>query len=294
MRISSIIYLRLLLVALLFVGVLLVPCSAKAGFGVSPGALKEESLVPGSTLERTIYLVQGNQDQDIPVKVSVESKDIQNWITFKNGNEFIIPARVQQFPLDVVIKVPEDADLGNYDAFIRVSTQPKQVENSQITIALGGVVSVNLVVGDDVVSRFEVKSIDILDVREGDKPKISVTILNTGNVPVAPENSSFELFNKYGEVRLAYGENDNFEKVPSFSEKKITLEFPLNVTLGVGEYWGHAKIYNNEKVVKELKTVFDVTEKRFVEKHLYSIIAIGAVVLITIAFLLFRPKRRRS
>jgi hypothetical protein len=289
----SILYSRSLIIALLFISIFFVPVyRAEAGFGVSPGNLKEDNLVPGSTLERTIYLVQGNQDEDIPVKVSVESKDIQDWITFKNGNEFIIPARVQQFPLDVVIKVPEDADLGNYDAFIRISTQPKQVENSQITIALGGVVGVNLVVGDDIVSSFEVKSIDILDVFEGDNAKISVTILNTGNVPVSPENASFELFNKYGEVRLAYGENDNFEKVPSFSEGKVVLEFPLNVTLGVGEYWGHVKIYDNGKVVKELKTVFDVVKKGFFEKHLYSLIAVGAVVIIAISFIFLRRRRR--
>ncbi len=270
---------------------LALPFIARAGFGVSPGMLEESRLTPGATLERVIYLVQGNQTEDMLVHASVESKDIQDWISFKNGSDFTIPAGQQQFPLDVIIRVPKDAQLGVYDAFIRVNTLPKKAEGSQITVALGGKVSVKLNVGDDVVSEFTVKSIDILDVHEGEKPKTSVVVVNTGNVPVAPDNASFELFNKYGEIRLAYGEDSRFEKVPAFEEGTTVLEFPLDVRLGVGEYWGHVKIYANGKVVKELRTVFNVTPRSFFRDHAYSI-ALVALILAVLAFLV--RKRRLS
>lgn len=277
--------------ALLGLALIALPQGAFAGFGVSPGIIEEDRLVPGTVLERTIYLVQGNQTQDIAIEAVVESKDIADWITFKGGTTFTIPANQQQFPLNVVITVPEDAELGVYEAFIRVSTLPVKEAGSQITIALGGKVSVRLNVGDDVVSDFDVKSLDILDIKEGEKPKVSIITINTGNVPVAPENASFELFNKYGEIRLAYGESDKFTKVPAFSEGTSVLEFPLDVKLGVGEYWGHVRIYDDGKVVKELRTVFNVTPLGFVEKYAVSI-GIAAILIAALGVLAFIRRRR--
>jgi hypothetical protein len=265
---------------------------AEAGFGVSPGIIEEDRLVPGSTIERTIYLVQGNQDSDMDIKVSVESPDITEWITFPKGTEFTIPSRQQQFPLDVIIKVPEKAKLGLYNAFIRINTVPKRVEDSQVTIALGGKVTVKLEVGDDIVSDFRIESINILDISEGKSPKINVRVVNIGNVPVAPENASFELFNKYGEIRLAYGENNDFERVPAFQSEETVLEFPLDVKLGVGEYWGHVKIYSNGKVVKELRTVFNVLPRGFFAQHLVSSLLVLAFI-ITIGFFI-RKRVSRS
>lgn len=262
---------------------------AHAGFGVSPGVINEDKLVAGTKLNRVIYLVQGNQTEDMKVKVSIESKDMADWITFKNGNEFTIPAGQQQYPLNVQINVPKGAKLGIYNAFIRVSTFPTKVDGSQITVALGGKVTVSLTVGNDVISSFNVKSINVLDVSEGDLPKAEVVVVNTGNVPVAPENSSFELFNKYGEIRLAYGENDLFSKTDPFSEGKTTLTYPLDVRLSVGEYWGHVKIYHDGKVIKELRTVFNVLPKTFIEKNIYAILAI--IVILLFVFILWKKKR---
>lgn len=265
---------------------------SRAGFGVSPGVIEENKLVPGASLERVIYLVQGNQNQDVLIKAVVESKDIGDWITFVDGDEFTIPANQQQYPLKVLIKVPEDAKLGAYSAFVRVTTVPKQVDGTQVTIALGGKVNIKLEVGDDIIQEYSIRSLEIFDIKEGDRPKVGVTISNTGNVPVAPENASFELFNKYGEIRLAYGENDKFTKVPAFSDGVSMLEFPLDVKLGVGEYWGHVKIYSNGKAIKELRTVFNVTERSFVEKNLYSIITVVVAAIIVFVYFFFRRKRK--
>lgn len=282
---------RLFITSLAFLSVFLFNAQrVEAGFGVSPGMIEENRLVPGSTIERTIYLVQGNQDKNVDIKVAVDSPDISDWITFKNGTEFVIPAGQQQFPLDVVIKVPKDASLGIYNAFIRINTVPKKIEDSQVTIALGGKVTVKLTVGDDVVSDFLIQSLDILDVYEGGNPEVLVEVMNTGNVPVAPENASFELFNKYGEIRLAYGENAGFERVPAFESAETKLEFPLDVKLGIGEYWGHVKIYSNGKVIKELRTVFNVLPKNFFVKHIWSVVII-AILAVAFGSIVWKKKK---
>jgi len=261
--------------------------SVFAGFGVSPGVLEEEKLVPGSSFERTIYLVQGTPDKEITIEASIESEEIKDWISFKEGDRFVIPAGVQQFPLTVSVTVPNDAELGEYSAFIRVNTVPEKSEDSQITIALGGRIDVRLTVGDDVISEFSVKSMKLFDIKENKKPKAAIVITNTGNVSTAPDSVTFELFNKYGDVRLAFAENKDFEKVRAFSEKEIILEFPIDIKLAPGEYWGHAKVYNDGVVIKELRTVFNVTEISLVEKLLIP----GITLIIILAFaLVFRSR----
>ncbi len=268
--------------------------STYAGFGVSPGQIQEDKLVPGALMEKTIYLVQGTPTEDLPIRVSVESPNIQDWITIPDGPDQVIPAGQQQFPVRLSIHVPEDASLGIYRAFVRVTTIPPKAEGSQITIALGAKVTVDLTVGDDVVSEFSVKSIKIQDIHERQDPRVSVTIVNTGNVPAAPENASFELFNKYGQIRLAYAENDDFEETPPFQERTIDLRFPLDVRLGIGEYWGHVKIYDDGIVVKELKTIFNVTERTWLERYMYALIGSGIGIIILLLIIVGYLARKRA
>ena len=269
---------------------------AFAGFGVSPGQITEENLVPGSRFESTIYLVQGNPELDLPVEATVDSDEIKDWVTFKNGDKFTIPSGVQQYPLEIVVEVPDNADLGIYKAFIRVKTVPDQANtDGTVAIAIGGRVDLNVTVGDDVIEEYEVTSIEILDIREGDDPAINVKVKNTGNVPVAPSLATFELFNRFGTVRLGFAESDKFKKTPSFSEDEQQLNFPIDVRFAPGEYWGHVKIHDEEgKVIKELKTVFDVKEVTLFEK----IVGYWWIIVILIALYLvhsiWKKKRKKS
>jgi hypothetical protein len=273
----------------------------QAGFGVTPPNIKEDRLVPGSTLRNIIYLVQGDPNRDIGIRVSVESADIENWISFPNtGMEFIIPMGVQQFPLLIQTSVPEDAELGVYKAFVRVSTIPNKVQgDGQVAIALGGRIDIDLTVGDDVFLEYKINSIKILDIKEGESPRISVKLQNTGNVPASPQGASFELFNKFGNIRLAYAESSEFSKVLPFEESDSFLSFPIDIRLAQGEYWGHVKIYDDEgHVIKELKTVFNVTEKKFSEGLIFPIlIGVGIAIVIfaiVIVILRIRNKRKRA
>lgn len=268
------------------------PLVADAGFGVSPGTIEETSLVPGSVFKRTIYLVQGDPKEDVVVRVAVESRDIVSWLSFPGGTEFTIPAGVQQFPLEMTVAVPENVAMGDYTAFVRVTTIPKTDPTQQITIALGGRVDVHLVVGDDVIVDFDVSGIDILDVKESEDPQVRLTINNNGNVPAGPERVSFDLYNKYGDVRLGYAEITEIERVDAFSRGEVDVSFPIDIRLARGEYWGHVRVYTPDGVIKETKTVFDVLPKTFLEKYLGVLIG-TAVLLCLAAVVLFFIRRRR-
>ena len=264
------------------------PFIASAGFGVSPPLIQEDRLVRGIAFERVIYLVQGVPDRDIPIEVTVDS-EIKDWISFPQGMPITIPQGVQQFPLIVRVDVPDSADLGIYSGEIRITAVPQRADESgEVAVALGGLVTLDLTVGDGIIYDFSVKQIKILDIKEGDAPKANIQITNSGNVPAGPDTVTFELFNKFGEIRLAYAENHEFKKVPVFSEGGSTLSFPMDVYVAPGEYWGHVKVYRDQELIGELRTVFNVNEKTLFEKALPYLI--GIVALVFLLLVVFRVR----
>ena len=112
------------LVATAFLLAALLPSSVFA-FGISPGGIREDRLVPGSVVTRTISLVQGNPKADLSMAVLIDSKDMKDWLSFEQGEEFVIPAGVQQFPFRITVTVPKDAEFGNYSAFVRLRQKPQ-------------------------------------------------------------------------------------------------------------------------------------------------------------------------
>ncbi|PIP73882.1 MAG: hypothetical protein COW88_00455, partial [Candidatus Lloydbacteria bacterium CG22_combo_CG10-13_8_21_14_all_47_15] len=283
----------------------LVPIVSQAGFGVSPPSIKESSLVAGSHLTKTIYLVQSEPDKPLDMVVLVDSKDISEWISFEKGTAFTIPAGVQQYAFPITIQVPKDADLGVYQAYVRMNTAPKSADadgGSGVSITAGGLVSIDITVGDNVVKVFRIAGLKIRDIRSGQKPTVDVTIANTGNVPAGPRAASFELFNKFGNVRLGYAETEDIEEVPSFSEETVRLKFPIGFRLTPGDYWGYVKVYGEtNKVMQELKTVFNVGEPIGFAALIAAVggiggsiaLGVGAVVLVFALAIFFIRFRKR-
>ena len=274
------------LLIVVFVSILFIPHMTFAGFGVSPPKIIEDHLVRGSHLERTVYLVQGNPEADLQMEIVVDSADIKNWVSFENGNIFTIPKNTQQFPLKVMIDVPDKVELGIYKAFVRFNTVPQKGgggNGSGVAVTVGGRISVELTVGEGIVKSYKIPSISILSVPAGKNAKVSLTVENTGNVPAGPSAASFELFNNFGNIRLAYGEFHSFEPVKAFSSKNIIIEFPIDIRLAEGEYWGHVKIYNdNNQAIKELKAGFSVTKGGFINNLVAGVGTVGMSITLGI------------
>src|SRR3989344_956218 len=289
-------------VLFIFVAISVFPAVGEAGFGVSPPSIKENRLVPGARITRTVYLIQGNPEKDVSMDVAVESKDIKSWLSFDPAGSFTIPAGVQQFPLKITIDVPKNAELGIYKAFIRPSTNPENAKTG-VTISLGGRIDVELTVGNDVYESFTITNINIEHIRAGENPKVFIEVENTGNVPTGPSAASFELFNQFGDIRLAYGGVDIEEEVPSFTKRGMEIEFPLSVRLAEGEYWGNVKIYDDTgSRVKELKKPFMVKEGIGFSGFMAGVggtglriglWTLGGLFVLVIFFFLWRRLRRR-
>lgn len=280
------------------------PLVSYAGFGISPPSITENRLVAGSVLKRTIYLVQGNAPADVNISLVTDSKNIKEWLSFSPGEAFTIPAGVQQFPLKVTVSVPKNAAMGVYKAYVRLTAAPPMADSSgEVAIALGGRIDITLTVGNEVFESYEITGIEIRDITTNQRPTVLFSVNNTGNVPSGPHSASFELFNKFGNIRLGYGESDITDTVPPFSEGGMTVTFPIDVRLAEGSYYGRALIYaDDQRVVKETRTTFRVKKGGFsgllaaaggIGVPLASGV-IGGLAILVFIVLLVRRKRRRA
>ena len=113
-----------------------------------------------------------------------------------------------------------------------------------------------------------------------------------------------ELFDKFGAVRLAYiQKDDNFPEVPPFTIQDYTLEFPIDLHLGIGDYWGSVNLIKGEKVIATQRTVFKVLEAGSLTPGFFKLIFNhiklnqqyygGAVLLGLLIFLIYSRKPRK-
>ena len=262
-------------------------------FGVSPPFFRTDKLLRGSHYEATIFLVQGKPEKDLAVTAKFDVPDkLRTWFSTDKGEAFVIPAGVQQFPIQVRVNVPQNADLGIYKGYLRIITVPKPQEGQQITIATGVRVDINLTVGEGVVQDFTIRKIDILDIRQGEYPKIVVTVENLGNVKVAPTRATFDLFDKYGQIRLGFAQREDLPEVEPFAIQSFVLEFPIDIRLAIGEYWANAQVFKGEAIAQEMRTIFNVIERKAIDTRVFF--GIGGVVGIGILGLLVLRRKRRK
>lgn len=238
---------------------------ALAGFGVSPPRVVAHQLLPGSYYEEIIYLVQGNPEQDLNAAIGVEESAISGWISIDKGNNFVIPAGVQQFPVRVQVQVPADAKLGDYKGIMRVTTSSGNYKQGQVSIALGARIDLDFKVTDQEVFGFLIKSISIPDLELGWPIKVMIAIKNTGNVESRPTRLTLEIRDQFrNEQILRQGEFTDFEKIGPFREKNLTAVIPADLPLGY--YWGDYALYKDDQILRSDKIFFQIVPKGTIDK----------------------------
>lgn len=289
-----------LLFSLVFATLLVVPSSVLAGFGVSPAKIVEDRLVKGSVFERTIYFVQGAPEKDLPITINIDDSPIKTWITSEPSGTVVIPKGVQQFPVKIIVRVPQDAELGIYKTFVRASANTidpsvKASGGNGVSVSMGAVAALELTVGTGLHYEYGIRNIDIKNIREIDDINVDINIENKGNVIAGPNSATFELFNQFGDVRLGYVQGIKVEQVPPFEVKNVNVKFPMSIRLSPGEYWGLVKFYQDGgQFVREHKGIFVVTKATFIDKYGLIIIIIGGALLALIIIILLWRKLGRS
>jgi len=276
---------------------------AEAAFGISPPFLGSDNLIPGTRYVQTIYLVQDQPTEDLAIDANLDIHDrIRSWFTIHNGNEIVIPKGTRQFPVEIVIQVPKDAQLGAYKGALTFVGKPART--GQVTIALGAEVTINLTVGTGIYRKVTVQLIRMLDIEEGWSPRVYVKFNNEGNVPEALDGATFDLYDQYGAVRLAYipSPKGKMPETPPFTVKEYVVEFPLDLHLGLGQYWGSVNFSQEGKVIASQRTVFNVLKRGSLstpfEKFMQSFqnqlayYVIGAIIVIVGGTFVVRRRRR--
>lgn len=275
----------------------------EAAFGISPPAFRAEHAVKGSTYSQIIYLVQDQPNDDLRIEANLRiDEKIKDWFVINDGKEIIIPKGVRQFPLKVTLNVPKNADLGVYDGSLTFMGVPDQA--GQVTIALGAEATIGVTVGTGIFRKFSVPLVEFLDIEEGWSPRVKVKFNNEGNVAETLDGATYELFDKFGAVRLAYiQKDDDFPEVPPFTIQDYTLEFPIDLHLGIGDYWGSVNLIKGEKVIATQRTVFKVLEAGSLTPGFFKLIFNhiklnqqyygGAILLALVIFLIYSRKPRK-
>ncbi len=246
---------------LVLVTLILFPATSFASFGITPPYVRNTSLTRNSVYEQQILLVRGDPNEALAAEVVVDAPEILDWIEIVEGTSIPMPRGEQKVPMTVRVKVPSDAEFGDYSGKIRIRTMPAndQVSEGVVSISLGAQVDIDLSVIDKVIEDFRVRKITVSDLNEGHKfgwlyfpGKIQFSMLleNTGNVDIAPSRVQFKIYDRSGAVLLQDTSHlGRIKKIAPYATEEVVAEIPTN--LPSGSYIARYVIYNGEDVKQE-------------------------------------------
>ncbi len=276
---------------------------AHAALGISPPFINADHLTAGALYRQTIYLVQDQPNQNLPMTATLRVPDaIKSWFSIDQGFNFVIPKGTRQFPVTVTITVPQHQPLGVYSGKLTFTSNPAAA--GQVTIALGVNVALNLTVGTGIYESYQAY-LTIVDIEEGWNPRVDIKFRNDGNIPESFDSATFELFDQFDTVRLAYlQKNSDFPETPPFTTNEYVVEFPTDFHIGLGQYWGSTVFIKNGKIVGSQKTVFNVVpagslsspSALFIQRlqKNWKYYAAGFALVVVGGYLLYRKKWLRA
>jgi hypothetical protein len=228
---------------------------AFAGFGISPAEIYNDSLKPGAKFEKEIVLSRSELDENLKVVIETDLGEIESWIKFEPGKEFIFPKGQQRKTVKAIITVPNDAELKNYKGFLRIKASSADAAASGVSIVKGARMEVTLVTTSINISVLNIKNLVIPDVDFKEPIKLLVTVQNNGNTEIAPSKIILEIQDLNKKV-IETQEVTKLEKVAPNTTKEITAEFKNN--LNGSENFGIVKVYLDDKLLRSDRLVFRV------------------------------------
>jgi len=239
---------------------LLLPQTVLGGFGISPPYFVNKNLAKGSHYESKIILVRDDPVEDWEAEVEIEVPGAESWFSTDSGLNFILPKGEKQVPIIFSVDVPQEAEFGTYQGFLRIKTSaaPKSLEGGTVAIALGGRIEVDLEVSEKGIFDFKIWSVKVSDTEEGrdswwfylpGKIKFTMKIENTGNITAGPTKVQFDIYDENKAELLESIETTEIEKIAPFETKEITAN--LFTKLKPGRYLVKFKIFKGEEVAQK-------------------------------------------
>ena len=230
---------------------------AYAGFGITPPYVRNDRLTQGSEYTQKIILVRGDPVEDLKAEITINVPGIDDWFFIDRGTEFILPKGQTQVPMNVTVRVPDNAPFEQFKGSIRVKTVSPDLR-SGVSIALGAQIDVDLQIVDEIFD-FEVRRVQLFETEQPrsfwwlDYPgriKFAMKVKNTGNAPVAPTRVKFDIYDKRGSTILETTENTNtISKVKAFESTPVEAFLPTK--LPPGAYLVKYSIYLKDEVKRQ-------------------------------------------
>ena len=235
----------------------------QAAFGTSPPWVKNDKLLPGSTLEETVYLSRSDAQGAVKIDAKITGdEEIKAWTTIENRDSLIMPSGQNLLPMKVTVTVPEDAKLGDYKGGIFVIMGPADDEETlgggQIAIALGGNISVELTVIDNEINDYRIKSANVAP-QEPDEPfAVNVAVSNTGNTPVSEVEGEIDIYEAGGTEAVKTLAFQPLNEPLEFNETRDMEMVFDDYRPAAGDYNVDVKAFKDGEIIYENRVVKQV------------------------------------
>jgi len=159
--------------------------------------------------------------------------------------------------MTVKVTIPENADYKQYSGKIRIKTgsADNSVGSGSVNISLGAQIDVDLTVIDKQIHDFKIRKIGISDLNEGHKVgwlyfpgkiRFEMLVENIGNVPSAPTDVVFTIYDRSGNVLLEEThQKGDLTTIEPFHTDTVYAELPTK--LPAGSYLARFEIMNGEE-----------------------------------------------
>ncbi len=222
--------------------------ASEISIGVSPSSFSNDSLMPGSYYEQEIIISRANPDTDAKAVIEIEECSVENWISFDPGSEIELPKNEQRVTAKIKVDVPEYADLGSYNGYLRIKLV-REESDGQVTLVPAVRMDIDMKVTNVEVVDLEVKMVNIEDFAEGQTMIVMLRILNKGNVSSSLSKVKVDILD-LDENKIVSIEKDEIDPVAPFTLDDIDVEYD-NVDLDIGEYFADVFAYNDSCIYED-------------------------------------------
>lgn len=212
--------------------------SLAAAFGVSPPWIANDNLKPDSHFVYVIDVSTNDASQDMVITAKITGdKQVQDWVTIKDMDRLTMAAGMQHTPIYVEVNVPKDAPLGKFNGNISLTAAPVNLSPDNVSILLGGNISVQLRVIDKDVTDYWVRSIAVDPIVEGQPITLNVDLKNLGNVLISNLETRVQVLDFKTEKMIASATAGQLSR-PIYPQTLETAQIQIPTSnLSEGKYW---------------------------------------------------------